>query len=183
MLTFTLFSRRVSLTFGFFFVLALTTLADNRLGVLSLALCVAHELGHLIAMKALGATLTELRFYGGGIKITASRLSDLPTMSQALIYLSGPLVNAAIGLIASPPAGRMSLILAVLNLLPVGYFDGGRLVSLLIGDRAGKILSAIFSCILIFGIFIFALKNPSSISPSSLMTCGFVILSLIFDSI
>lgn len=183
MITLTLKKLRLSLTFGFFFVLALTTLRDNRLGTLSLIFCFAHELGHLSAMRLFGIKLYSLSFYGAGIKITSSAMDDIAKSAQALVYLAGPLTNLFLAVLFCGDLRAVNITLAIFNLLPIGYFDGGKLASLLLPDRAVILRTlSLLSCLTIFALTAYAVyKTSVTFNPSAIITFIFIAVSCILD--
>lgn len=183
MITLDLKRFRLSLTFGFFFVVALTTLRDNTLGTMSLLFCIAHEFGHLTAMRIFGIKLHSLRFYGAGIKITADDMSAISKPARALIYLAGPLTNLLFAMIFNGDIRALNLALAVFNLLPIAYFDGGKLLSLVFPNQRTflNLLSAV-SCTAIAVLIATAVyNNPHTLNPSSIMTFLFIAISCILD--
>lgn len=183
MITLSLKKCRICLTFGFFFVVALTSLQDNTLGLVSLGFCILHELGHLVAMSIFGANVTEIRFYGAGISISSSGISTLPKSYQAIIFLSGPAVNAALALFISGDASALNLCLAVFNMLPIPYFDGGRLLSLIFKENSViPKICAVLSYVFLGAVVLLAVTSDSlTASPSAVMTFVFIGLACILD--
>lgn len=183
MITIDLKSFRVSFTFGFFFVIALTTLRDNTIGTMSLLFCIAHELGHLAAMRVFGIKLHALRFYGAGIKITSDSMDALSKPASALIYLAGPLTNLLLASLFHGDIRALNLSLAVFNLLPISYFDGGKLLSLIFPNRRIllTILSAASYISLAVIIALTAYNNPNTLNPSAIVTFLFIAFSCILD--
>ena len=183
MITLDLKRFRLSLTFGFFFVVALTTLRDNTLGTMSLLFCIAHELGHLTVMRLFGIKLHALRFYGAGIKITADDMSAISRPARALIYLAGPLTNLLLALLFRGDPRTLNLALAVFNLLPIAYFDGGKLLSLIFPNRRIPLnLLSVASCTAIAILIAAAIyNNPHALNPSAIMTFLFIAISCILD--
>ena len=183
MITFSLKKFRISLTFGFFFVLAITTLRDNSLGAMSLVFCIAHEFGHLIAIKLLGITVSEIKFYGAGISISSDGISAAPRRNQAFVYLAGPAVNLLLSAILTGDLRSLNLCLAVFNLIPICYFDGGRLISLFLPKEgmAVRLLSVLSYALLAVLFIIAALTHSASVSGSSVMTLIFIALSCFLD--
>ena len=130
---------------------------------LLLAVCI-HELGHLAAARRVGVRLGRLRMTATGFRMIADEAYP-SYRAEAVVALGGPLANLLsaplfYGLLpAASPLGEvapLSLYLAVLNLLPLRSFDGGRaLVCFLCGrraylpDRAERVLSALSALILL----------------------------------
>lgn len=183
MITFALRKLRISFTFGFFFIIALTSLRDGSLGAQPLLFCLFHELGHLAAMKLFGASVSEIKFYGAGICILSEGTESLSKARRALVYLAGPAVNLILAALSGGSAALINLSLAVFNLLPVAYFDGGRLAALIFGEssRVCSVLG-VLSCLLIGAAALSALiLYGKTLSPSSLMTLFFIAFSRLLD--
>lgn len=183
MLTFNCFSRRVEITFGFFFVIAVTALSGLS-GIWPLAFCVFHELSHLFAMHICGVKALSIRFYGAGIKIDSCGISSLKKSAQALIYLSGPASNFLAAVVLKGYLRQINIVLFVFNMLPISYFDGGRLISVVLGENSIvlKILSFAATILLAALLGYAALAAPLNISASSLMTVCFIVLSSLLDN-
>lgn len=175
-------SIRLSFTFGFFFILAITSLQDNRIGALSLCFCVAHELGHLVVMRILRVRVSHIKFYGAGISITSDGISSLSKGRQAMIYLAGPFVNLLLAMLLYNDMRVLNLSLAIFNLLPISYFDGGKLIGLILPEKgiaakAISVLTYVFLTVLI----VYAASRQSAVNPSSLLTLCFIALSWFLD--
>lgn len=113
-----------------------------------------HELGHaLMAVKFGARTEIVLQAFGGYAAYSGVRMSR---GQSAMITAAGPLLQIALGLLAlgflyygpqMPQNAQMfvglimwiSLIWAILNLLPVLPMDGGRLVEAALGPARVKI--------------------------------------------
>ncbi len=182
MLTFSVFSRKVEITFGFFFILSAATLSGGA-GALPLLFCGLHELSHLFAMRIFGVKASSVRLYGAGIKIEADGLFTLKKLPQAVIYLFGPAANLLAACVFRGTVRDINLALCLFNMLPVSYFDGGRLAALLFGEgsAAAKALSAAAVAFLAFLIGYAAFTLPLELSPSSVVTFGFILLSSLLD--
>ena len=130
-------------------ILALMVVTD-RSGVCLVTLIAAllHELGHLLAARLLKIPLGELRlgFLGARIEVRGRMLSY---GEEWLLCAAGPLTSLAFAAAGSLfwqvwQASRLfscaSLVLGILNLLPIRTFDGGRmlecLLSACLGERA-----------------------------------------------
>lgn len=151
-----------------------------------------HELGHLVAAKALKIRVKEIKFGFSGVRIvTDERLTSYK--NEIILAMSGPLVNIAIfcsvwavfslfreggeGMLTSLDAFLLSseldkwgilaflalssLIQAILNLMPVKTFDGGRILSCaaaqLFGDRASEWILSVTSAFSALILWILAL--------------------------
>jgi len=101
-----------------------------------------HELGHILAAKWTGLTLTSCTIlpYGGEIKIKNMQLA--PAHHKWLIAIAGPLSTCILYLVAQPfhfPGqaffNDVQLTILVLNLLPILPLDGGQALKALIPKR------------------------------------------------
>lgn len=140
---------RIEVSGGFLFLAALLYYLDADGVVLwALLACALHELGHLTAIHLMGGGVTRLRLTAAGAELHLSAVRPLPPGRLFLAALAGPAVNLAAALFSARLArigleerfylfAGLNLGLAVLNLLPVGWLDGGRaLISL--ADLMGK---------------------------------------------
>lgn len=133
MVEFKLKHTLLRLDFSFFAVLALYLLLDESgFGMAALTACAIHETGHLAVMAAFGVRVEELTFYGAGIRIASSGIEREKSVRKVLIFGAGVLVNfaaAAVFAIAGKPAPcAVNLFTGTFNLLPLGCFDGARLL-------------------------------------------------------
>ncbi len=100
-----------------------------------------HELGHIGMARLLGIPFRELNVTPFGAALTPSTAMGSYT-DEVLIAAAGPAVNLLSALIILPWTRSgvafplffliSSLFLAILNLLPVSGFDGGRILSCLL---------------------------------------------------
>lgn len=143
---------------GMLVVMALS----DRSGLCALTLFAAllHECGHLLAAGAMGIPLRQLRidFLGARMEVTGRMLSY---GEEWLLCAAGPLTSLFLAALAAPlwslsPHAQVfscvSLVLGLLNLLPIRTFDGGRMLE--------SALSACFSartvrCVLRLSSFLF----------------------------
>lgn len=98
------------------------------------ALC--HELGHLAALRVVGARVERLRFSAFGAEIRADT-RYLPYGKEIFCTLAGPAVNLALAFIFARVSGDYllagaNLLQGIYNLLPLPSLDGGRALHLLI---------------------------------------------------
>ncbi len=105
------------------------------------AVSVLHELGHGLALYAVGGKISVLSFWGMGIKMKPQRGRLLSVRDEAAVLLAGPLSNlllyGAVQLtVGECMFGYMNLAAAIFNLLPYNMLDGGSLLDLLAG-RSG----------------------------------------------
>ena len=110
----------------------------NFLPLLTLAAVFIHELGHLAAARLLGIKVSGLHILSFEARL-ATGCALIPYKKEMLICSAGPLFNliTSIGIllfgihgVQSPPLAflaNVSASLALLNLLPIGDLDGGRI--------------------------------------------------------
>ena len=111
---------------------------SDRSGLCALTLLAAllHECGHLLAAKALGIPLGQLRidFLGARMEVVGRMLSY---GEEWMLCAAGPLTSLLLAAAAAPlwqPFAHAqmfscaSLVLGTLNLLPIRTFDGGRML-------------------------------------------------------
>jgi len=173
---------------GFILFLAVIFL-QNELIYTFIFLCAAliHEAGHLVCLKALGTKKPELSLglCGAVIRVDTRSLSY---RSEAAVYLSGAAANsvfAALSLLVLGQGFRIrlaffffaNLFYAVLNLLPLRNFDGGRAfecILLLLFDpftveKAVRWVYAVSSALLfagsVYSVTVFGL-NPTLVAVS-----------------
>ena len=120
-------------------------LDDQGLLPLCLLACVLHELGHYMAILALGGQVTLLRITCIGAEMRLSSRRAMGWMGEALAALSGPLVNLGVGFASVRLFGEdgwcfagINFALAVFNLLPAGCLDGGRALGFLLSPLLGR---------------------------------------------
>lgn len=187
MLTINIFGTKLSLTFGFLFLIAANTAGGDMITLNCLAFCIIHELSHLVCMRIFSVDIDEIKLYGGGIKISGLGISGLDRPRQMIIYCSGCVANlilsAGFSLAGDMLLSTANLCLFILNLMPVSYFDGGQMLSLLLPDnhRLRAALSAVSVCLIVefalFGIFV----SRETVSLSAVITLTFIILSDLLD--
>ena len=88
----------------------------------------AHEVGHLIALKAMNITIYGLRLRAGGAYVETSQIA---LKEEAIASLSGPILGISL-LASSRWAPRVALCGAIhglYNLIPIYPYDGGRAVT------------------------------------------------------
>ncbi len=155
MIEFSLGRVRITLSFTFFALIAVLT-ASNFFPtaeiITALLCCILHELGHITAMCLFGVPPEEIMFYAGGIKITPDRGKIVSRKAEAVILVGGCGVNFLMFALSFLVNGRVgyfactNLFLGIFNLMPLKYFDGGRIASVFLSGKAEKIVrTATFS--------------------------------------
>lgn len=91
------------------------------------AAAAVHELGHLAALALLGADIQSISMEACGLNIRCGALQG--TFARCFATLAGPAAGVGLFLIlrgvGCPTAAEMSLLLSIVNLLPVLPLDGG----------------------------------------------------------
>ncbi len=137
------------------FIYLLWLLLSDKSGIAAMSLLAAalHEVGHLLAAKWMHIPIRAMRFdlLGARIDIKGRILSY---GEEWLLCMSGPLASLVFSLLGSLfwSHGKLavvfscaSLLLGLLNLLPIQTFDGGRmlecaLLSFTTPQKAGNIM-------------------------------------------
>ena len=112
-----------------------------------------HELGHLVAARALGIGLRALEIgpLGATIRVQGGLISY---KKEWLLCFAGPLFNllsaAVVALLLRGEFSRLfcpiSIMIALLNLLPLRGFDGGRMLAAAVGSASGpRVAEAVVS--------------------------------------
>lgn len=103
---------------------------------------IVHELGHVMAMRAFGWRVREIRLLPFGGAAETEEAGSVPAAEEAVVAAAGPLQNVWMGTAALlcariegiDPGWAMYIahanaIIALFNLLPIQPLDGGRLLS------------------------------------------------------
>ncbi len=169
---------------------------------LSYILCVAvHEAGHFFVAKALGYKLSNFSLcpYGVALNLNGQTIDNA---DEYKIALAGPLANLVFAFLVfglwwcfpnlyglTYPLVEISVVLALVNLLPAYPLDGGRIFmtltrTFLSGKVAGR-LTKIFNIILSAGFFVlffvmcFINFNPTFLMFAVFLVMGFLDLSFV----
>lgn len=151
------------------FILTLNAPANVLITVIS---SLIHEMGHLLAMSAVGNKPQAVRLEITGMNIKREQSIKISTKNELLIALGGPFANAVIFIICCfvicfyqseflMTVACINLILMLFNLLPVKRLDGGMALYFLLSRWFGteicsKILQ-ITSIVFILAIYIWGL--------------------------
>lgn len=151
--------KRLAITPGFWGAVGLLWLSGQEQRTLPLLAAVAaHEAGHLLALRALGAQVLSLRLGFLDARIETRVLSYRQELPAAL---AGPAASFFCGVIFSrhaPGFAAISLLLGAFNLLPVWPLDGGRALRAGLGLRLSPVraeraalAAGLLTCALGFG--------------------------------
>ena len=118
-------------------LLAAVALTDrSHIGALTLLAAFLHECGHLVAAKWLGIPICGLRSDSLGVRLEVSG-GLLSYGDEWLLCAAGPIASLLCAAAAAPfwhvgsefrVFSAASLVLGLLNLLPISDFDGGRML-------------------------------------------------------
>lgn len=149
MLSFSIGRTAVRLEFSFFAVSAILMAIDETgTATLGITACLIHEAAHIAAMLLRGRKPERIRFYCGGIKaVSVSCCNDF------VVLAAGCAANFALFLLIYPFCisgdaavfAVVNLLVGIINLLPFGTLDGGRILEGLVlrafsPERASSIL-------------------------------------------
>ena len=182
MLTVRLFKTDVCVTFGFLMLLALNTISTHEITICCLCFSLLHELSHLAAMKIFKVRVSQIKFYGAGIKISCCNMRNLSKGKKLAVYSAGCIANlllcAALCFIDEMQS-MLNLCIACFNLVPISYFDGGMMLSALFPQhlRALDVVSKLTFAAVAAAIVCMALLVPVSVSASAVIAVLFVALS------
>lgn len=151
-------------------VTILFLLITDRTGVCALTLLAAffHECGHLLAARLMHIPLRQLRldFLGARMEVSGRMLSY---SEEWLLCAAGPLTSLGSAALAAcfwqrlPQAQTFScasLVLGILNLLPIRTFDGGRMLDATLSHLFGA-RTALFALRLCSFLFLFLLWSTA----------------------
>ncbi|MDD6620553.1 MAG: hypothetical protein PUE75_05630 [Eubacteriales bacterium] len=157
-MTFTVKGCIVKIDFYFILVLAFAAVSGTNELIKLLSFSSLHELGHLAMLAICKGKAERLTFsyYGFALKYA----DNLSRNREALVIISGPIVNLFLYLILRDD---INLILFVLNILPVFPLDGGRIFKLYF-KKASKVVSIIILLIIYaFAIYLIFYNNSFSL--------------------
>lgn len=159
---------KIEITGGFLLLVAGLYIFMGRVGFGAVfAAVLAHELGHLAALAALGAGVECLRFEFSGLCIVSGglcRCGDVclcrgkRRLYTAAAALAGPAAGLVLAAMTTGQTRQVSLALSLFNLLPYSKLDGGRFLRCVLPGRG--FVSAAADCGVIFALLAAGLKNP-----------------------
>lgn len=170
--------------FSFFAALAVFFLWDaSGFGIAALGICAVHELGHLAVMRLCGIIPESMTFYGAGIRLSAPEVERRSVGVRIAVYSAGCAVNflisAACLALGNANLAAVSLAAGLFNLLPVGEFDGKRLLKiallyLLPPENVDRALSVcgIFSAV-VCAALVFSARGAD---PTFFITAGYLLV-------
>lgn len=107
-----------------------------------------HETAHLVAAKFIGLGVSHIAMYPFGVNLKLKNKITANTSDEVLLYMSGPLINLIIALMAV--ALRNTVLQAwylyylntglfVINMLPIVPLDGGCVIKAILSGKIGTI--------------------------------------------
>jgi Zn-dependent protease len=141
---------RIRITPGALLLFAVMLFTGDVLFWATLRAATVHECGHLLAARALGIRLRLLELDIPGARIVPA--GALPSyLAEGVLAVAGPVASLLLAALVYPLNGTFfaavlaaTLSLGLFNLLPVGDFDGGRLLAAVLTPLLGlKIASRI----------------------------------------
>lgn len=135
---------RLRLTPGFLALMALLFYLDEGLNLLGWGVlaCALHELGHVVAIRALGGRVRSVALSAVGAQLTLDPAYPLSYGRDLLATLAGPTASLVAAWLATRGGlfllAGMSIGQGVFNLFPMTPLDGGRCVYLLLAPLAGE---------------------------------------------
>jgi Zn-dependent protease len=192
MISFTVKGLKIGMSFSFFAVIALLVSFEGTSYVLlGLIACILHELGHISAMCLYGVSPKEIVFYGAGIKIVPNYNKLLPLRKEIIILLAGSISNFQIfgalyffsrGDFHAQLFAAINLIIGIFNLIPFKYFDGGRVLELVLSESSAKnpyfirrTISMVMIMLLLALVVIMAVNG--TVNPSFYFSIGYIVFS------
>lgn len=169
---------------------------DWGLCLVTLLVAAMHEVGHLLAARALHIPMgcLKLDLLGARLEIRGRMLSY---GEEWLLCAAGPVcslfLSAAAGLLWSifPPARQfscVSLLLGVLNLLPIRTFDGGRMLesplAFFFGERLAEGVMRTVSFLFLFLLWAISVYFLLKVGDGLSLFCfSFSLFSRFFDEL
>ena len=155
-----------------------------------------HELSHLLAAKGIGLTCSHITVYPFGLNLKLKNTIIYNLSEEIILYLSGPLSNALMALIALFIGLKnewvisfyyKNIALFIINILPILPLDGGMIMKKTLnyrfgyngGNRVMKAVSSIFLSILM--LFFFCLLYVGKFNPSMCIFSAFLLGNIFFS--
>lgn len=126
--------RRFTISKGFLLIVALLLYLDGQGVVLWYLVAMSlHELGHLAAIYCLGGGIQSLRLTVAGAEMKLDMSRQLSYGREVLAIFAGPFISLCAAWFSSRFGWYLfaaaNLSFGVINLLPIGILDGGRILA------------------------------------------------------
>lgn len=142
----------VRIHISFFFAAALAFAVNSGRGravAVVFMSALVHECAHIFFLRRWGAGDLSVSLYPGGARISGGGWEALPYGAAAVAALAGPAVNfllsggcfrlfSVTGAALFREAAAVNLSLGALNLLPLSFLDGGRVLRSLLAGKQKK---------------------------------------------
>lgn len=128
-------------------IMFLTAWFTGSISVLAMtyAIMAIHECAHLAAALCIGLRPESMTFAPFGVHLELKNRLVRSPADEIIVYAAGPLVNAALALIAlyigNAELYRINTALLIMNLLPVAPLDGGIILKRMLSYRYGAVVS------------------------------------------
>ena len=154
---------KIRITPGAFLLLSVMLITGNTLFLATLFAATVHECGHLLAARVLGIRLRLLELDIPGARLLP--LGPLPSYrAEGWLAAAGPAASFLLAILIYPLNGSFftavftaTLSLGLFNLIPVGDFDGGRVLAAFLtpylGAKLGTRIRLVVSYLSIFFLF------------------------------
>ena len=160
--------------FTYFSLIYIFTCTDRETLAALLAAVLVHESAHIIFIAAFGCRIDRVRVTPLGVSIHRSNRSSSLTR-ELIVYLSGPaasiLLFAIFIILGRRGAGYVSLFYGLINIIPVGIFDGGKALRSLLSELAPyradavmKALNFVFIILIWIASLYFMIRHGSFLS-------------------
>lgn len=183
---------RLSVSNGFVILFAaLFGICGLAGGIAVLCCAILHELAHLGAVSLCGGSLTALELRGDGFRMETSLPATVSYLRELFCLASGALANLTVGFLMVRMLseneyiyilGGANIVTGLLNLVPAGRFDGGKIVRLCVeyaagpqrARQVGDAISGLAALLVLFGggLLFFDL-GENRWSPGRRSTCRF----------
>lgn len=195
MVKFKLLGVMISIDFLFIAVITLFSVLDKTgFSLMGIAVCLMHEMGHIIAFYIIGEKPDELVFEMSGIRLSKS-FGNISHSKEFFVLISGSLVNfiCFFALCGNLHKGINNinifavfhLLIGVFNLIPARCFDGGKLTELFLTLFLSQGMSYKISLILDFLSVVLMLVLSVYFTASAKNSLTLIIMTgyLIFSSV
>ncbi len=145
------------------FIIGLLVLDRSGIALMTVLAAFLHECGHLLAAKALHIPWSSMHLNFQGVRINVSG-RGVSYGEEWLLAAAGPLISLLLSVAVAPlwRVGKFavifscaSLLLGVLNLLPIRTFDGGRMLEAFLLYRTSlRVTRTVLDCVSFFFLFL-----------------------------
>lgn len=139
---------RLRISFGFCALICFLGWLDGSVCLFFLGSVLLHEAGHLLAIRLLGTSVRSVSLHAGGAVIETDMLTYSRELAAAIAGPCASIFAWAVFLCVNRDLSFISLLLGLVNLIPVYPMDGGRILRcmlhlLLPAHRAAAVLNIV----------------------------------------